>query len=88
MVPPPAFSNVAQLFIVLILPSFLVSFLLSSLRGSHHWACYTNILPIFISCTFSTGWTPLTMASLYGHIDVVRILVESGAEVDLMALLH
>jgi ankyrin repeat protein len=27
------------------------------------------------------GWTPLMLATLYGHLDIVKVLVEKGANV-------
>ena len=32
------------------------------------------------------GWTPLHLAGHYGHLDIVRLLVESGADIEARAL--
>ena len=32
------------------------------------------------------GWTPLHLAAHYGRLDIVRLLVESGADIEARAL--
>jgi len=32
-----------------------------------------------LDCWFQNGWTPLHFAAKAGHLDVVKLLVESGA---------
>lgn len=29
------------------------------------------------------GWTPINAASMYGHVDIVRLLVDNGADVEI-----
>ena len=39
------------------------------------------MLPIrCVHCALQDGWTPLHWASYYGHLDVVKFLVEQGAD--------
>ena len=33
-------------------------------------------------CFLQNGWTPLMTASIEGHVDIVRLLIEAKAEVN------
>ena len=44
----------------------------------------TNIFPLTENVVlFQNGWTPLIMAAIYDHHDIVKALVSSGASIDL-----
>ena len=59
-----------------------------SMQGGGVWrACGTYVLLRLVQCADArTPWqvqyTPLTIASVHGHIDVVRVLVDSKADME------
>ena len=34
-----------------------------------------------VTISIQNGWSPLTIASFYGHVDVVRVLIEAHADI-------
>jgi ankyrin repeat protein len=36
----------------------------------------------FIGCPLQLGWTPLIQAAAYGHLEIARLLVARGADVN------
>ena len=37
---------------------------------------------VSVDCRNNRGWTPLVYASINGHSDIVKLLLQSGAAVD------
>ena len=35
-----------------------------------------------IAFVFQNGWSPLCIASFKGHLDIVKILIEAGADIN------
>ena len=40
------------------------------------------VIYLLLSCT-QNGWTPLMEASFQGHVDIVRILIEAKAQINI-----
>ena len=41
------------------------------------------VQPLFMmSFVLQDGWSPLLIASFYGHLDVVKTLIEAGANIN------